>query len=92
MDYGKLNENQTFTTAELGLACYLAAIGARFLCVEPGKYGEAFFAFADEKGREEMCRAYWIGKASIEPQVHYSSICRIKAALRDFLRRQGGRS
>ena len=92
MDYEKLNENQTFTTAELGLACYLAAIGARFLYVEPGKYTEAFFTFADEKGREEMCHAYWTGRANIEPQAHYSAICRIKAALRDFLRRQGGRS
>ena len=87
-----LSAPKTYTTTELSLACYLACTGAQFLNIEPGDQGKAAFVFADEKGREEACRAFWNCRASVEPQAHYSAICRIKAALRDFLRRQGGRS
>ncbi len=85
----KIDGKTVFATTELGLACYLSAMGIKFLGIKPAKGTRGLFTFSEPQRCEMLLEGYWGKAARVEPIAHYYEITRIKASLRGFLNNTG---
>ncbi len=76
-----LNENDLNKTSDLSLVATLLCFGGKIQSVDRGSGPRAVFYLQQEKGLEQLVRAYWAHELRVDPAAYFAALKEAKTRL-----------